>query len=632
MCPIRYGVHFLGAVLLCMLLVPPVMSTDYSPTVVRQYPGSVYWGDTHLHSSLSADANAIGNSALSPADAYRFAKGETVTSNSGQRARLNRPLDFLVVADHAAYIGVLPEERMTGSPESVMRYARKFFSDIMAVTAEGSADSRLEKVMRSTWLDSLKATEAAYEPGRFTSLAGFEWSAMPNGNNLHRVVIFRDGADKAGQVQPYSANDSLDPRDLWKYLSNYERDTGGKVLAIPHNGNVSNGQMFADRLPSGQAIDADYARERARWEPVVEVTQIKGDGETHPFLSPNDEFADFGTWDKGNLGTTALKQQDMLQYEYARSALKLGLRIERKTGSNPYQFGMIGSTDAHTSLATAEEDNFWGKATNYEPSESRSKGNFMVFKSGGSVEDSVSGDESTWSEYTPQADDVPIHTWEQLAAGYAAVWAKENTREAIFDALQRREVYATTGPRMTVRFFGGWDFRPADVQRPDYVRYGYENGVPMGAQLSAAPRKASPSFLISALKDVEGANLDRVQIVKGWLDADGNTLKEKVYDVVWSGHRKLDRHGRLPGVGSSVNTETASYRNSIGASQLAAVWTDPDFDPAERALYYLRVLEIPTPRWIVYDEVRLGSTFPDDARRVHQERAYTSPIWYSPKS
>lgn len=612
-----------------VLLLQSVQAENYSPAVGKQYPANVYWGDTHLHSSLSADANAIGNAALSPVDAYRFARGETVVSNSGQQAKLNRPLDFLVIADHAAYIGVLPQERVSGSPQSVLEYARKFFTDIMG--GGSVADDRVQNIMRSTWQDSLKATEAAYEPGRFTSLAGFEWSSMPGGDNLHRVVIFRDGADKAGQVQPFSANDSLDPRDLWKYLHQYENATGGKVLAIPHNGNVSNGRMFADTLPSGARLDADYARERARWEPVVEVTQIKGDGEAHPFLSPNDEFADFGTWDKGNLGTTALKQDAMLQYEYARSALKLGLRIEGETGINPFQFGMIGSTDSHTSLATAEEDNFWGKATNYEPSKKRSQGNFMVFKSGGSVTDSVSGDDSTWSSYTPQASDIPVHTWEQLAAGYAAVWATENTREAIFDALQRREVYATTGPRMTVRFFGGWHFLADDVYRPDYVQHAYQRGVPMGAELPAAPRNTSPSFIVTALKDVAGANLDRVQIVKGWLDADGSTLREKVYDVAWSGERKMDRKGRLKAVGSTVDLGSASYRNTIGAAQLATVWTDPDFDPAERAVYYVRVLEIPTPRWIVYDEVRLGSQFPADAKRIHQERAYTSPIWYRPQ-
>ncbi len=591
----------------------------------------MFWGDTHLHSSHSADANTVGNESLTPVDAYRFAKGEVVTASNGLQARLNLPLDFLVIADHAAYIGVLPEQRKTGSLDDVVAYGQRFFRDIMGFGDGSKPDGRLTAIMRSTWAESLQTMEAAYEPGRFTTLAGFEWSAMPGGDNLHRVVIFRDGADKAGQVLPFSVNDSLDPRDLWKYLEKYERDTQGRALAIPHNGNVSNGRMFAT-APDGKPMDEAYAKMRARWEPVYEVTQIKGDGEAHPFLSPNDEFADFGTWDKGNLGTTQRKKPEMLEYEYARSALKLGLVQEQQLGVNPFQFGMIGSTDSHTSLATAEEDNFWGKAAGYEPGVKRSQGNFMVFKANGSVVDAASTDTSGWSDYQLTDKDVPVHTWEQLASGYAAVWARENTREAIFDALQRREVYATTGPRMTVRFFAGWNFSSEADERSDYVRYAYRNGVPMGSELGAPPAtEVAPRFLVTALKDAEGANLDRVQIVKGWHDAKG-VLHEKVYDVAWAGKGRQKRSGKLKPIGTTVNLEEASYRNAIGASMLSAVWEDPDFDLAERAFYYARVLEIPTPRWIVYDEVKLDSRFPDDARRVHQERAYTSPIWYSPSA
>lgn len=602
---------------------------SYSPTLADSFPSRLLWGDTHLHSSLSADANTVGNATLSPAEAYRFAKGEIVSGSSGMKARLNRPLDFLVIADHAAYIGVLPEQRKQGTLDDVVAFGRRFFRDIMGFAGGEKPNHALTDIMRSSWAESLAATEAAYEPGVFTSLAGFEWSAMPDGDNLHRVVIFRDGADKAGLVQPFSVNDSLDPRHLWAYMEDYERSTAGRVLAIPHNGNVSNGQMFAtqvDDIP----MTTEYARQRARWEPVVEVTQIKGDGESHPYLSPDDEFANFGTWDKGNLGTTRRKQPDMLQYEYARSALKLGLQQEARLGVNPFQFGLIGSTDAHTSLATAEEDNFWGKAANYEPSVKRSQGNFMVFKAKGSVVNAASTDTSGWADYTPTGDDVPVHTWEQLAAGYAAVWARDNTREEVFDALKRREVYATTGPRMSVRFFGGWHFDAQDAHRPDRVRHGYRFGVPMGAELSAAPESRSPRFLVSVLKDPQGANLDRVQIIKGWRDAKGE-LQEKVYNVAWAESRRLSAKGKLAPIGSTVELASASYRNTLGASELSVVWEDPAFNPEENAFYYVRVLEIPTPRWIVYDEVRLGSRFPESAKRVHQERAYTSPIWYRPR-
>ena len=597
-----------------------------SSSTDTNFPLQVFWGDTHVHSSLSVDANTLGNATLTPADAYRFASGEAVTATNGMKARIHRPLDFLLVADHAMYFGVAAAERKRDPVKGVTEFARQFFgSDHAGLKARLD----LPAIERSAWLEALALAEQANQPGRFTTLLGFEWTSMPDGNNLHRVVMFRDGSQRVGQVQPFSFLDSENVRKLWEYLRDYELKTGGSALAIPHNGNLSNGAMFTETLPGGQPFDSEYNAERLRWEPVIEATQIKGDGETHPLLSPDDEFADYGTWDEGNLAATARKEKSMLRYEYARSALQLGLRQEQRTGSNPYQFGMIGSTDSHTSLATSEEDNFWGKATRFEPGQPmRLTGPFKVFP------DPATGKADTYQGPNPalpeSSEALVVHSWEQLASGYAAVWASENTREAIFDAVQRREVYATTGPRITVQFFAGWGFREGDETRPDFARHAYQNGVPMGGTLSAgAHQTGAPAFIAAALKDPQGANLDRIQIIKGWLDKDGETLREKVFDVVWSGQRKPDRNGQIPAVGNSVNLQDASYSNSIGAAQLTGAWVDPEFDPAQSAFYYARVLEIPTPRWIVYDEVQTGSRFPDEATRIHQERAYTSPIWYT---
>jgi hypothetical protein len=406
-------------------------------------------------------------------------------------------------------------------------------------------------------------------------------------------------------------------------MDSYEQTTGGKALAIPHNGNVSNGRMFALTQYDGSAMTKDYANARARWEPVVEVTQIKGDSETHPWLSPDDEFADYGTWDKGNLGGNKQKSNNMLQYEYARSALKLGLQIDEQVGANPYQFGMIGSTDAHTSLATADDSNFWGKAANYHPgSPKRNAGPFMIIRAEGSI-----ADHQDWNDQTVGPNDLVIQAWEQVASGYAAVWATENTREAIFDAMQRKEVYATTGPRMSVRFFGGWDLDSDTVAQANGIAYLYEQGVPMGGELQAKGDQR-PMFYVAVQKDPAGANLDRVQVVKGWLDASGQ-LHEKVFDVVWGGDRQIV-NGRLEPVQSTVNLQSSSYANTVGAEYLSTLWSDPEYQASERAFYYVRVLEIPTPRWTAYDEATLGVDHPKEAQRVHQERAYTSPIWVNP--
>ena len=594
----------------------------YSPKVNENYPTRVFWGDTHLHTSQSVDAVLFGTT-LGPEEAYRFARGEEVVSSTGQRVQLNRPLDFLVVADHSENFGSMSAV-LAGDPELMSDPVVRRWHELMNQGPTGGLKVYGELMIeylgkgrplpgvlsnpdtyRSFWLRNTGLAEKYNDPGRFTTLIGYEWTSNTGGNNLHRVVIFRDGAEKTNQVAPFTSFDSDNPENLWKTLEAYEHKTGGSVLAIPHNGNLSNGRMFEIVDFAGNPLTRKYAETRAQWEPVVEVTQMKGDGETHPYLSPNDEFADFERWDRGNLDLSADKKPEMLQYEYARSALKLGLKLESQVGVNPYKFGMIGSTDSHTSLATADSDNFFGKLPTYEPSAER------------------------WNHASAFPSGKAYYGWEFVASGYAGVWATKNTREAIWDALKRKEVYGTTGPRMIVRFFAGWDFDAKDAQTPNLAAVGYEKGVPMGGDFQQAPSGKSPTFLVAALKDPIGANLDRVQVVKGWLDAKGN-LQEKVYDVAWSGNRKPGANGKLPAVGNTVDLKTATYSNSIGAPELTTTWKDPDFDASLKAFYYVRVLEIPTPRWTLYDAVRFGITMDPKVPMVEQQRAYTSPIWYTP--
>jgi uncharacterized protein DUF3604 len=598
----------------------------YSPYAGRNYPVRPLFGDTHLHTSFSMDAGAFG-ARLSPRDAYRFARGEEVTASSGQPAKLSRPLDFLVVADHSDGMGFFPL-LLAGDPivlaDSQGRKWNEMIHsgqgeeaaiDIIVSFGKGAISKAILPVpgtpaYRSAWRETIAAAEAYNAPGRFTAFIGFEWTSNTAGNNLHRNIIFRDNGDKALQVEPFITQKPLgsdNPVDLWKWMDAYEQKTGGSVLAIAHNGNLSNGRMFPVVEAFGKAIDREYAETRARWERLYEATQTKGDGEAHPFLSPNDEFADFETWDKGNLDGTVPKTKDMLEFEYARSALKLGLKLEQKLGTNPYKFGMVGSSDAHTGLAAMEEENFFGKTTPQEPSPERLTATFM----------------------SNQKSGVKIMDWEVSAAGYAAVWANENTRESIWDAMQRKEAYATTGTRMIVRFFGGWDFEKADAATRSPAVAGYTRGVPMGGDLRAAPAGKAPTFLVAALRDPIGANLDRIQVIKGWMDAK-DELHEKVYDVVWGGNRKPDGKGKLPSVGSTVDVANATWQNTIGAPELIAVWKDPDFDPKQRAFYYARVLEIPTPRWTAYDAKRFGVKPLRGTRMTIIERAYTSPIWYTP--
>lgn len=575
----------------------------------------LYWGDLHVHSNFSPDAFAFGNSKLSADDALAFAGGAQVTASNGLKVQLRRPLDFLLVADHAEFIGVFPK-LVKGDAEFLAtglgkRWRAKLEAsgnlgaivmEWVSLIQDPTYQQELSVSYRTNvWKEAAAAAERHNRPGLFTAFVGYEWTSQADGNNLHRVVLYRDNADTATLQPPFSALDSQDPEDLWGALAHYEDLTGGRVMAIPHNGNISNGYMFALETLGGKPLDTAYAKTRSRWEPLYEVTQVKGDSEAHPFLSPDDEFADFETWDADNISRTVAKENSMLRHEYARSALQLGLQLESTLGVNPYEFGLIGSTDAHTSLATADDNNFWGKFLDSEPSAQR-----LSNKMGGML----------WSN------------WKLAASGYAAVWARENTRESLFDALARKEVYATTGPRIRLRFFGGWDFEPADASAPDLAAIGYSKGVPMGARLEEQPGAGAPEFLLHALKDPDGANLDRLQIIKGWLNADGST-SERVYDVALSNGRQVDPlTGKAEDLRSTVNVEQASYTNRLGAVSFSALWKDPDFSPQQTAFYYARVIEIPTPRWTAYDANYFDLDAADDIPMVTRERVYSSPIWY----
>jgi Protein of unknown function (DUF3604) len=621
----RTGMSYarLGSLLAAAVVLSGVASTcraegpSYSPYVLDSYPKRVFWGDTHLHTSLSVDANRDGDKYLGPAEAYRFARGEAVTAHNGMQVRLRRPLDFLVVSDHAEGLGVMrdlntADPRLLATEQGRILYGR--FREIQ--DAEGidqhtrlvRMNNEVVKAIRAdedvrdfgyrhyVWDDVTALADRYNDPGRFTAFIGFEWTP----GAIHRVVIFRDNADKASRVLPFSEADSSNPEDLWRYLENYQAKTGGEVLAIPHNGNLSAGKQAPLVDSYGKPLTAAYATTRSRWEPLLEVTQIKGTSETHPLLSVNDEFADYEIWDF----RSESKDPKIEQYGYARSILKNGLAMQDKLGVNPFKFGMVGGTDAHTSLSTADEDNFWGKMTLGEPSPIR------IFE--------------------PTSTVIRNATWNYSAAGYTAVWAQENTRQSLFDAMKRKEVYASTGPRITVRFFGGWDYDANDALRPDFARIGYAKGVPMGGSLTAAPSGISPRFMIRAMRDPEGAYLDRIQVIKGWRSVDGD-LHEKIFNVVLSGNRIIDADGSAPPVGNTVNVDDASYTNSIGAQELAVVWEDPDFDRRELAFYYLRVIEIPTPRWTAYDAKYFQlTTIPDDVPMITQERAFSSPIWYVP--
>ncbi|MDJ0848903.1 MAG: DUF3604 domain-containing protein [Myxococcota bacterium] len=593
----------------------------YSPYAGRDYPDRVFFGDTHYHTKLSPDAGLLGNT-LSVSDGYRVARGEKVISSTGQPFQLIRPLDFLAITDHAEYIGLAPMIRdanpvLLSDPHGKWLYenfsagdegAMKAFQSILTDATKGENRLGESEMVPTIWREFVETADEYNEPGRFTAMTGFEWTSTPDGRNLHRVIVFADGADKTSQVLPYSLFDSMDPEDLWKYLADYERKTGGRAIATPHNANLSNGLMFSEKRFNGEKMDRAYAETRARWERLHEMSQMKGDEETHPFLSPEDEFADFENWDVANITGREKKEDSMLQYEYARSALKLGLKLGKELGANPFKHGMSAATDTHTALPSSREENYFGKMAKTEPSPDRHDGDVIP------------------------ADDpaLRITTAQEGASGLLAVWARENTRAEIFDGMSRKETYATTGTRIRVRVFAGWNFGKDDLDAADFAATGYGGGVPMGGDLTKAPSGKAPRFLIRALRDPDWANLDRVQVIKGWLDAQGKT-QERIYDVAVTDGRKIGSDGRCKTpVGSTVDVEKATFTNRIGEATLSAYWTDPDFDPKESAFYYVRVLEIPTPRWTTYDAAFFGIERPKNVPATLQDRAYTSPIWYTP--
>jgi hypothetical protein len=595
---------------------------EFSPYAGRSYPTRVLWGDTHTHTAVSVDAGTMNR--LGQEEAYRFARGEEVTSTGGLRARLSRPLDFLVISDHAEMYGMMPQ-LLAGDPDILATEAgkrwydslrsgdkEKIFATAMEIVASlqnPDPPINTDSLVRDAWREYTALADRYNEPGRFSAIIGYEYTTR-GGFNMHRNVLFRGDASEANQTVPFSQFDSQNPEDLWKALDKFENKTGVDVLAIPHNGNLSNGLMFSVETNDGAPLTKELATLRARMEPLIEATQIKGDGEAHPFLSPDDEFADYETWDDANLDGTEVKKLEMLQYEYARSALKTGLALEKSLGVNPFKFGMIGSTDSHTSLPAVEEENFFGKHSGVEPEPHRYE--HVVIQS-------------------PLDPDLTVYGWQQASSGYAAVWANENTRESIFDAMVRKEAYATTGSRIVARFFGGWDFQDEDALSRMPAEIGYAKGVPMGSDLRIAPDgKMAPNFLVAAMKDPFSGNLDRIQIIKGWMDDRGET-HEKVYDVVWGGEREPGTDGKLQPIGNTVNVKNATWTNTIGSNELIGVWKDPDFDPKQSAFYYARVIEIPTPRWTAYEAKRFGVQMPDNVPMITQERAYTSPIWYTPK-
>lgn len=585
-----------------------------------KYPQEAYFGDTHVHTGWSADAGMDG-AITSPDDAYRFAMGMEVTSNSGVPAKLKRPFDWFMVTDHSDGMGTI-NEIIGGNPEMMRsEVLKRWNAAFNSGSEEAAANAKSElivlqsneqlpsqvtdpKWMISAWQKTVDAAEKYNQPGKFSTFIAFEWTVNADGgNNLHRNVIFRDGANLTRDLTPLTTFVTQDPHKLWQWMADYESKTGGQVLAIPHNGNMSNGRMFEEQEFDGSSMNAEWAKMRARYEPLYELTQIKGQSESHPSLSPNDEFANWDLWDRGNL-IVKPKPEGALKYEYWREALKSGLRLEDELGTNPFQYGANGATDTHTGLSTTEEDNFFGKFKTLEPS-NKERWNFPI----------ITGPTGTYVG------------WEQAAAGITGVWSTENTRESLWDAMKRRETFATTGPRMKVRFFGGYGFTEDDLKQLPAA--GYQKGVPMGQKVLGSDGGRPLTFLVAAMKDPDGANLDRVQIIKGWLDASGQT-HEKVFEVAWSGDRKVGMDGKLPEVGNTVNLQTAQFTNSIGTAELAAAFTDPEFDAKQKAVYYVRVLEIPTPRWTLYDKVNNGAHPDASVPLVHQERAFSSPIWYTP--
>jgi hypothetical protein len=596
-----------------------------APQKIERFPNKkVFWGDTHHHTALSGDAFG-GGTRLTPEDSYRLALGHTVNSNLGDPITLRRPLDFLCITDHAEGFGVFVEidkgnpvlmtdsiarrwnALLKGGPEE----AKQLAVEIPSALANNKLPEPITNpetavpLMRDSWQQFTATAEQYNQPGKFTAFIAYEWTSVPTGNNLHRNVIFRDDKDKADQIIPFSALQSEDPEKLWEWMASYEQKTGGKALAIPHNGNLSGGLMFDLETMSGNPLDREYAESRSRWEPLFEIAQIKGASETHPALSTDDEFADFGIvgWDNGNLTLDILETPEQRRYQHVRQALLNGMLLEEKLGANPFTYGLVGASDTHTGIPHHDEDAFWGKHTTNEP---------LVKERTTEVTKSLNGETRYGYHY--------------ISAGYTAVCAEANTREDLWDGMKSKEAYGTSGTRIELRMFGGFNFQEDDLN--NLLETGYAKGVPMGGELDAVGDQPV-TLMISARKDPIWANLDRIQVVKGWIE--NGTPMEKIYDVAWSGDRVLDGSGKLPPVGNTVNLEDASFDNTIGDPQLMTIWSDPDFNADLPAFYYVRVLEIPSPTWVLYDKVKNNlQDLPKEAPLVQQERAWSSPIWYRP--
>jgi hypothetical protein len=578
------------------------------PTATRAYYGAV-----HVHTGYSFDAFTNGTPSL-PHHAYEWARGKAIPGGGGgPDLQIHQPLDFYAVSDHAEFMGVFRLMADPSHPISKTELAKRVtskepgvalqaFAEVLRDKSEGRTRPELTDpaVTEPIWRTIVETADRYYEPGVFTTFPAFEWTSNPSKRNLHRVVVFE--SSKGVPKLPLSSDDSEDPEDLWRWMAK-ARAGGATLLAIPHNANASDGLMFSLQTFRGQPLTKEYVATRAANEPLYEVSQIKGTSETHPDLSPNDEFAGFEQWDY-TLSADA-ERPTKRAGSFARRAYLDGLVLARQGLGNPFRFGLIGDTDTHNAAASHEEDSYSGKF-------------------GMENDPKVRLDGAAHGMTPGQARQVR----EFSSGGLAGVWAPENTREAIFAAMQRKETFGTSGPHLQVRFFGGWSFAAGDAAG-DVAAAGYAKGVPMGGTLAPRGEAKAPSFLVSAAKDPRSGNLDRMQIVKGFVGADGQP-REKVYEVAWSGARKPDAAGKLPAVGSTVDPKTATYTNEIGAPQLATAWTDPDFDPAAHAFYYARVLEIPTPRWSTRDAVKLGVPIPEGLPAAIQERAWSSPIWYTP--
>ncbi|WP_101757909.1 DUF3604 domain-containing protein [Oceanicoccus sp. KOV_DT_Chl] len=580
------------------------------PAVTFNANKNVFWGDLHIHTSYSTDAYTMGVR-TTPDDAYTFTRGGEIAHGAGYGIKIKRPLDFAAVTDHSEYLGVLRDQqpelllskrslRQRLLEDSRIRNTLFFIRSLGTFDLKDVDADTTPQASYNAWQDTIAAAERHYIPGVFSTFVAYEWSSQPDTRNLHRNVIYRDTHVPAF---PYSSLESLDPRDLWQALES-QREQGMTMMAIPHNGNVSDGLMYDAVAFDGKKMDAGYAQQRLRNEPLSEIFQVKGSSETHPELSPTDEFAGFEIYDTLLSHSFELSQP---KGSYSRDALRLGLELSHREGFNPYQFGVIGASDGHNSSSPVEEDNYHGKLP---------------------LLDGSAGLRMATATFLP--DDMPGgRRWS--AAGLAGVWAEQNTRESIYDGMASKETYATSGPLITVRFFGGWDFSDQLPLENDWIATAYDTGVAMGNILKPHQEQLpenAPRFAIAASRDPDGANLDRIQIIKGWIDASGQS-HEKVYEVVWSGERSIDKNtGKLSAVGNTVNTKQASYQNTIGASQLMTVWQDPDFSSEQQAFYYARVLEIPTPRWTTFDAKTLGIDAPEPSSI--QERAVTSAIWYRP--